>query len=116
MRRSASSSTTGRWLPSSGPTEATFSAAVRRDRRRYVVSQIPDLGFWRDDIGVPGEPFCLLLLCGDEVLEAQHVESFASRALRQGMLYLSVWGTAAEWVEDLVDQVYEDTIIAGELN
>jgi hypothetical protein len=86
------------------------------DGRRYSVSQIPDLGFWPDDIGVPGEPFCLLLLCGDEVLEDELVESFASHALRQGMLYLSVWGTASEWVEDLVDQVYEDASIAGELN
>jgi len=56
------------------------------------------------------------LLCDDEVPEAQQVETFASRALRQGMLYLSVWGSYPEWVEDLVDQVYEEAIIAGELN
>jgi hypothetical protein len=30
------------------------SSAV--DGRRYLVSQIPDLGFWPDDIGVPGDP------------------------------------------------------------
>lgn len=90
------------------------SSAV--DGRRYVVSQIPDLGLWPEDPGIPGEPFCLLLLCGDEIPETQHVESFASRALRQGMLYLSVWGSYSEWVEDLVDQVYEVAIIAGELD
>jgi len=86
------------------------------DGRRYLVSQIPVFGSWPEDIGIPGEPFCLLLLCDDEVPEAQQVETFASRALRQGMLYLSVWGSYSEWVEDLVDQVYEEAIIAGELN
>jgi hypothetical protein len=86
------------------------------DGRRFVVSQIPDLGLWPEDLGIPGEPFCLLLLCGEEAPEAQHVESFASSALRQGMLYVSVWGSYSEWVEDLVDSVYEEASIAGELN
>lgn len=86
------------------------------DGRRYLVSQLPNLGLWPEDVGVPGEPFCLLLLCDNETLEDQHVESFASRALRQGMVYLSVWGTDSQSVHDLVDQVYEHAIIAGELN
>lgn len=78
--------------------------------RRFAVSHISNLDAWPRDLGVPGEPFCLLLLCSDPEPEVGHVQSFADRALRQGMLYLSVWGPASDEIERTVDDVYVDSL------
>ena len=80
-----------------------------------MVSEVADLASWPKDDGVPGEPFCLLLLTGEGVLEDREAESFASRALRQGMVYLSVWCTESEWIEDVVDQIDVGLTISGEI-
>ncbi|HYA44311.1 MAG TPA: hypothetical protein VED59_01795 [Acidimicrobiales bacterium] len=36
----------------------------------------------------------------------EEIKSFTLRALRQGMVYLSVWGSSADWITDNVDQLY----------
>jgi hypothetical protein len=79
------------------------------DGRRFVFSRIHSLSSWPTDANIPGEQFCLLLLCGDALPDAAAIEAFASRALTQGMVYLSVWGRAPHRIEEVVDEVYVDT-------
>ena len=78
------------------------------EARRFLLSRIPSLSSWPQAPNVPGERFCLLLLFGDEVPDLADLESFTPRAVTQGMVYLSVWGDASEWIEEVVDEIYVD--------
>lgn len=80
------------------------------ERRRFCFSRIPSLASWPQESNVPGEPFCVLLLCGDASRDSADLEAFTARAIGQGMVYLSVWGSASAWVEEVVDEIYVDTI------
>lgn len=77
--------------------------------RRFLFSRIAHLNSWPQASNVPGAPFCLLLLVGDVAPDLADLESFTARAVSQGMVYLCVWGSASEWIEEVVDEIYVDT-------
>lgn len=97
-----------RRLPTRHPSTST---------RPYLLMLLDDLHAWPIDLPLGNQRFSLLLvLDGRDVAEDGFAtwNSFAERAINQGLAYFSTWGPDCERLHDLMDETLVEREVQGE--
>lgn len=81
---------------------------------RYWVLYLEDLDEWPDDLAAIGGRFRLFLAIDASGISDQAIEAAAREALKQGAVYVCVWGPDCELTHDTFDHVANEAGLSSE--
>lgn len=74
-------------------------------QRTMLFLELDSLEDWPEELELRSRHFILFLACDASDSEDDDLTGFARKVIEQGMVYLSTWGSDAERVHDVFDEV-----------